>query len=95
MFIPFWVSFTFFKLAYLTLRSALTLNNPQNGEMKFNENRKLHVENGHNYRRLHCMNNFIIRHNIIIDDEKYVISKLKKQIHVLKRDSNLFCQCRN
>jgi hypothetical protein len=71
----FWVSVTFFKLAYLTLRSALTLNNPQNSEMKFNENMKLHVENCHNYRRLHSLNNFTTCHNIIIDDEKYVISK--------------------
>ncbi len=45
--------------------------------MEFNENMKLHVENRHNYRRLHSLNKFTTHHNIIIDDEKYVISKLK------------------
>ncbi len=77
-YISFWVLFTFFKLAYLILRSALTLNNPQNSEIKFNENMKLHVENRCNYCRLHSLNNFTTHHNIITDDEKYVISNLKK-----------------
>ncbi len=73
----------------------MTLNNPQNSEMIFNENMKLHVENCHNYRRLHSQNNFTVHHNIMIDDEKYVISNFKNQIHVLKNDNNFFCQCGN
>jgi hypothetical protein len=39
---------------YLTLRSVLSLNNRQNSEMKICENMKLtHVENHHNYHKLH------------------------------------------
>jgi hypothetical protein len=43
----------------------------------------------------YTLNNFTTHHNIIIDDEKYVISKYEKQIHVLKNDNNSFCQCGN
>ncbi len=35
---------------YLTLRSISSLNNPQNREVKI---RSSHVENHHNYHRLH------------------------------------------
>jgi len=40
-------------IVYLTLRSVLSLNNPQNSEMKICEIWSSHVENHHNYHRLH------------------------------------------
>ncbi len=38
---------------YLTLRSVLSLSNPQNREMKFVRIWSWHVENHHNYNRLY------------------------------------------
>jgi hypothetical protein len=77
---------------YLTIRSVSSLNNPQNNEIKFDEN----MENHHDLHRLHSEKIHYSCDNIIINNGKF--NHLKKNLKYQffeKKINYLFCQCGN
>jgi hypothetical protein len=91
-------SFSYFKKSfeYLTLRLVLSLNNPQNNEVKICEKYEVDMLKIIIIIIGYTLNNFIIHITILkLMMEKYITSKSKKRIQFLKINSYSFCRCGN